>query len=101
MTVWMDHPTLPDALIQVPEQAVDGHMRSGWLVTDPPPLPELANEAGDADQDTEAGLPDLNTPMGPVTDNSLPKSSQFDSFTAAPIFPERRPETPTEADGEE
>lgn len=38
MTAWMNHPILPpDQLIQIPEDAVQGHRQMGWKVTDPPP----------------------------------------------------------------
>lgn len=35
--VWMRHPTLPrDQLIEVTEDAVAHHRRSGWEICDPP-----------------------------------------------------------------
>lgn len=34
--VRMIHPKLPGQDIHVPEQAVDGHLRTGWQVTEEP-----------------------------------------------------------------
>lgn len=63
MSTWMKHPNLPgDQLIQVPDDAVPGHHRSGWEITDPPP-PEPT--AGDLES-TAAQDSDLDTAVAAV-----------------------------------
>ena len=55
MTVWMKHPLLPETqLIQVPDEALQGHLRMGWQVTDPPPPPEIETESADVEPGTGA-----------------------------------------------
>lgn len=54
MTIWMKHPNL-EALVEVPDAAVPGHMLSGWRITEPPPRPKTADELiEDAAAQTEA-----------------------------------------------
>lgn len=59
MTKWMKHP-VTEAVIEVPDAAVNGHMLSGWRVTDPPPPPvipdENAPEILGTQTEVEAGL---------------------------------------------
>lgn len=66
---WMTHPTLPNSLIEVPDQAADGHRRSGWRETEPP-LParlDPAQDGDDLDPGTVARAAAPDTDTGPVT----------------------------------
>lgn len=60
MTVWMKHPKL-EALIEVPDAAVPGHMLSGWRITEPPPRPKTADELIEEAQ-TQTGSTDVVEP---------------------------------------
>jgi hypothetical protein len=44
VTVSMNHPDLPGALIEVPEAAVNGHKRSGWRIVGSDRVTELSSE---------------------------------------------------------
>lgn len=51
----MSHPDLPGQVITVPEEARNGHLRSGWVIdTTPPPPEDLAVEV----TEIEAAEPD-------------------------------------------
>lgn len=80
MTKWMKHPQL-EALIEVPDAAVNGHLISGWRVTDPPPRPVLIDE---------------EVELTPV---EAPETAEPGAKYAAAV--EARPDIKSELDGKE
>ena len=61
----MKHPNL-DELIEVPDDAVIGHRRSGWEVTDPPPPETTAGELEATAEAAVAGDSEHNTAVAAV-----------------------------------
>jgi hypothetical protein len=52
MTKWMRHP-VTEAVIELPDAAVDGHRLSGWRETDPPSPPAVLTD--DTEPEVEPG----------------------------------------------
>lgn len=52
MTKWMRHP-VTEAVIELPDAAVDGHRLSGWRETDPPSPPAVLTEDTEPEPELE------------------------------------------------
>jgi hypothetical protein len=84
----MKHPRL-EGLIEVPDAAVNGHMLSGWRVTDPPPRPTpLEGQWDGMDPDAVSTL-----------ERDMPEGDSPGAKYAAAV--EARPDIKSELDGKE
>lgn len=76
MTVRMTHPALPGRVIEVPDDAVPGHARSGWEPA-PDPEPEPDPEPGTPGEEPLPGAPE------PPAEPALPGAPQPPTIPAA------------------
>lgn len=91
MTVRMTHPLLPGRVIEVPDDAVPGHARSGWeRAPDPEPEPEPEPTPTEPGPDTPGGQPTPTEPTEPGPD--LPEPPE----PTTPAVPASRRARPTE-----
>lgn len=97
MTKWMKHPKLPeDQLIEVHDDTVATHHRSGWEITDPPPPPPTAGDLEAAAEQAEAE--DAERAESPELESSHESDDEPDTDVAAVSRPN---EIPTAAHGKE
>lgn len=99
MTKWMKHPKLPEGqLIEVHDDTVATHHRSGWEITDPPPPPPPAGDLEAAAALAEAEDAERAQPPESAPEPSHEPDAEPDTDAAAVPRPD---ETPTAAHGKE